>query len=263
LQVVARRRPSRGLDLTAVYTFGRSRDDYSTTGSGSPAAQMPSLINLGASPAAGFQGGLPDQWVPRPVDVDWGSSDFDVRHSLTVSHLYELPLRASRPWLHALIGGWSVAGLFVARSGEPFSLRLGPDVNDDGNAFSDRPALISGSVQDLYARQSDNRTQYLVPKADADLRLGVPTPISDPYAMMPRNALRAPGVKYYDVSLRKRLPLQGARELSLELNVFNLFNWANFAAPIEVLSDARFGQVIRSNPAANPRQIQLGARVAF
>jgi hypothetical protein len=263
LQVVGRRRESHGLDLAAVYTYGRSRDDYSTTGSAAPAAQMPSLINLGASPAAGFQGGLPGQWVPRPVDVDWGPSDFDVRHSLTVSHLYELPWRASRPWLHTLVGGWSLAGLFVARSGEPFSLRLGPDVNDDGNAFSDRPALVGGSIEDLYARGGDARTQYLVPKADADQRLGVPASVTDPYAMMPRNALRGPGLKSYDVSLRKRLALRGARELSLELNAFNVFNWANFAAPIEILSDARFGQVIRSNPAANPRQIQFGARVTF
>jgi hypothetical protein len=51
LQIVGRHRLSRGLDLTAVYTFGSSRDDYSTTGSGALAAQMPSLINLGASAA--------------------------------------------------------------------------------------------------------------------------------------------------------------------------------------------------------------------
>jgi hypothetical protein len=263
LQVVARQRASHGLDLTAVYTFGRARDDYSTTGSGSPAAQMPSLINLGASAEAGFQGGLPDQWAARPVDVDWGPSDFDVRHSLVVSYLYELPFRAARPWLQGLVGGWSVAGIFVARTGEPFSLRLGPDINDDGNAFSDRPALVSGSVNDLYARGGQTRTQYLIPKAEADTRLGIPAPVSDPYAMMPRNALRAPGLTYHDVSVRKRVPAGRGRELSLEVNAFNLFNQVNFGAPIDVLSDARFGQVTRTNPASNPRQIQFGARFTF
>ena len=87
---------------------------------------MPSLINLGASAAAGFQGGLPGQWVARPVDVDWGPSDFDVRHSLVVSHLYELPFRAARPLAPAgsSADGRS-RGIFVARTGEPFSLRLG------------------------------------------------------------------------------------------------------------------------------------------
>lgn len=263
LQVTARQRPWHGLDLTATYTFGQSRDDYSTTASAAAAAQMPSLINLGASAAAGFQGGLPGQWAPRPNDVDWGPSDFDVRHSLVISHLYELPFKAARPWLNGMISGWSLAGIVVARGGEPFSLRLGPDVNDDGNAFSDRPALIDGGVQDLYARGGAGRTQYLVPKADADRRLGIPAPVTDPYAMMPRNALRGPGFVSYDVSLRKRLPLAGVRELSFEVNAFNVFNRANFGAPIEILSDARFGQVIRTHPASNPRQIQFGARMSF
>jgi hypothetical protein len=263
LQLVARHRLSRGLDITATYTYGHSRDDYSTTGSGSPAAQMPSLINLGASPAAGFQGGQPGQWVARPVDVDWGPSDFDVRHSLVVSHLYELPFRSSRRWLDAVVGGWSLAGIFVARSGEPFSLRLGPDVNDDGNAFSDRPAVRGGSVDDLYAGSGTSRTQYLVPKPEADLLLGVPAPVTDPYAMMARNALRAPALDYYDLSVRKRLSFAGGRTLTFELNAFNVFNRANFAAPVEILSDARFGQIIRSNPTTNPRQIQMGARLTF
>jgi hypothetical protein len=263
LQVTGRHRLSRGLDLTAIYTFGNSRDDYSTTGSGFLGAQMPSLINLGATPAAGFQGGLAGQWVPRPTDVDWGPSDFDVRHSLVISHLYDLPIPPGRTWLNALAGGWSVAGIFVARTGEPFSLRLGPDVNDDGNAFSDRPALLTGSVADLYAGSGGARTQFLLPKVDADQRLGIPNPVTDPYAMMGRNALRAPGLKQYDVSLRKRVPLGARRSLSVELNAFNVFNWTNFAAPIEILSDARFGVVTRTNPVSNPRQLQFGARMEF
>jgi hypothetical protein len=263
LQITGRHRLSRGLDVTAIYTFANSRDDYSTTGSGFLGAQMPSLINLGATAAAGFQGGLPGQWVPRPVDVDWGPSDFDVRHSLVVSHLYDLPFRPTRAWLNALAGGWSVAGIFVARTGEPFSLRLGPDVNDDGNAFSDRPTLLVGSVEDLYAASGAARTQYLLPKVDADQRLGVQNPVTDSYAMMGRNAVRAPGLMQYDMSLRKRLPLGARRILSVELNAFNVFNWTNFAAPIEILSDARFGVITRTNPASNPRQLQFGARMEF
>jgi hypothetical protein len=262
LQIVGRHRLARGLDLTAVYTFASSRDDYSTTGSASQAAQMPSLVNLGATSAAGFQGGLAGQWVPRPNAADWGPSDFDVRHSLVISHLYNLPFHSSRRWLNAAVGGWSIGGILVGRSGEPFSLRLGPDVNDDGNAFSDRPAIARGSVADLYSDGSE-RTQYLVAKGDADTRLGVPNPVTDPYAMMARNALRGPGLLYYDLSLRKRVPAGGARAIDLELSAFNLFNRANLAAPIEVLSDARFGQVIRTNPSSNPRQIRFGARLTF
>jgi hypothetical protein len=159
--------------------------------------------------------------VPRPNDVDWGPSDFDVRHSLVISHLYDVPFRSARLWLDRLAGHWSIGGIFVARSGEPFSLRLGPDVNDDGNAFSDRPALTTGSITDLYASGGGPRTQYLIPKVEADGRLGVPNPVTDPYAMMARNALRGPGLQYYDLSVRKRVAIGGAQVLSLELNAFN------------------------------------------
>jgi hypothetical protein len=261
LQIVARRRLHAGLDATAVYTLARAMDDYSYEAAATT-AQMPSLINLGASAAAGFQGGLPGQWVERPVDADWAPADFDVRHSLVVSHLLDLPFRSNRRWMNGLVSGWSLAGIFVARSGEPFSLRLGPDVNDDGNAFSDRPALSSGSVDDLYA-QSGDRTQYLVPKADADLRLGIPGSVTDPFAMMPRNALRSPWMRTYDASVRKRITMGPGRELSLELNAFNVFNWVNFAAPLEILSDANFGRIQRTRTGSNPRQLQFGAKFVF
>jgi hypothetical protein len=262
LQVTARRRLHAGLDATAVYTLGRALDDYSFD-AGATSAQMPSLINLGASAAAGFQGGQPGQWVERPVDVDWGTADFDVRHSLIVSHLLDLPFHSSRGWLNGLVSGWTFAGIFVARSGEPFSLRVGPDINDDGNAFSDRPALVSGAIDDLYSNGAHDRTQYLVPKVDADQRLGIPEPVTDPFAMMPRNALRSPWMRQYDVSVRKRLAVGSGREVSLELNAFNVFNWVNFAAPIEVLSDANFGRVTRTRTGSNPRQLQFGAKFIF
>ena len=262
LQVVGRHRLHGGLDATAVYTLARAQDDYSLD-AGATTAQMPSVINLGASAAAGFQGGLPGQWVPRPVDVDWGTADFDVRHSLVVSHLIDLPFRSNRRWIHNTIAGWTLAGIFVARSGEPFSLRLGPDVNDDGNAFSDRPALLSGSVKELYSNGQQDRTQYLVPKSEADLKLGIPNPVTDPFAMMARNAIRSPWLRQYDVSVRKRLSIGPRRDLSLELNAFNVFNWVNLAAPIEILSDANFGRVTRTRAGSNPRQIQFGAKLTF
>jgi hypothetical protein len=67
----------------------------------------------------------------------------------------------------------------------------------------------------------------------------------------------------YDLSLRRRLPLGRGAQLDLEVNAFNLFNRANFAAPIDVLSDARFGQIVRTKPGSNPRQMQIGAKVTF
>jgi hypothetical protein len=57
-----------------------------------------------------------------------------------------------------------------------------------------------GSLNDLYRRGAGERTPYLISQVDALTRLATPTTI-DPQAMIPRNALRAPRVMFYDLSL--------------------------------------------------------------
>jgi hypothetical protein len=88
----------------------------------------------------------------RDDRADWGRSSFDVRHNLTISHLLEVPVGRGRAVLgdaggivNALVGGWSVAGLAVLRSGEPINILRGIDFNDDGDASMDRPAEASGT----------------------------------------------------------------------------------------------------------------------
>lgn len=125
LQVQARRRFSKGIDFTVAYTFSRSRDDFSND---RVCSRIPSLINLGANPnAAGVQGGGA-QFVERPRQADYGRSDFDAPHNLTFSHVIELPFGKGRRYLSgasglprlvdAMIGGWSLNGIAVLRSGE-------------------------------------------------------------------------------------------------------------------------------------------------
>ena len=117
--------------LTLAYTYAHSRDDWSSD------LQSPSLVNLGASPAPGFQGGQPGDWVRRPIDVDWGPSDFDVPHTFVTSHVWQLP-DLGRP---RLLGGFTLAGMLVARSGHPFTTLSGQDFEDVGFSGSARPAL--------------------------------------------------------------------------------------------------------------------------
>jgi len=254
LQVTGRRRFARGLDFTLSYTFGRSKDTTSRETFGA----VPTLINRGASADAGFQGGG-TQFAPRPLSVDWGWSEFDVRHNLTFSHIYELPFAKGR----RLLGGWSVAGLAVLRSGEPINVTRGIDYNDDGDIGADRPQLITGQLSEIYANGAFGRTQWLIPQQAALTRLNTPSNVTDLALPIGRNAFRAPRVAYYDLSIIKQTPISERLRLGFEANFFNIFNHAIFAAPGANLTSAVFGQITRTVTGSNPRQIQFGVKFSF
>ena len=265
LQILVRRRMYRGLDFTLAYTYAQSFDDNSFDYATAP----PSLINLGANPAApGFSGGGP-QFVNRPHTADWGPSSFDVRHNLTVSHIYELPVgrgrrfgRAMPAWLNTILGDYSASGLLVFRTGDPFTVTWGSDIYQVGDTAQARPALFQGTLGDLYSKGSEP-TQYLVPQSIARTYLAIPNPVTNPFLAIGRNSLRSPAVFDYDLSLRKSFVTRERWRLFIEASAFNIFNHANLAAPVAVLSDSRFGQIINSRSGTGPRQLQLGMRLSF
>ena len=198
LQLTVKRRFASGLDFTVAYTLGESKDNNSRDSF----TAFPTFLNSGANPAQGGVQGDGTNFIPRDPRADWGLSEFDVRHNLTIAHLLELPVGRGRALLgnakgavNALLGDWSLNGLAVLRSGEPVNVVNGIDFNDDGDATLDRPALIGGSLNDLYRRGKGDITQYLITQAEALTRLATPATV-DPEAMIARNALRAPRIMF-------------------------------------------------------------------
>lgn len=263
LQVQVRTSPLSGLSATLAYTYSR-HDDFVFPDTIGLNQQIPmSLTNLGASASTGFQVG---SFTDRPLDAWAGRSDQNLPHVLTISHLLDIPFGRGRRWgssvsgpLDAVLGGWSLSGLVQARSGVNVNLLLGSDVDDDGFTF-ERPELRSGSLDDLYAT-SGSRTQYLIPQADALTRLGAPGNLTNPFLQVPYNALRAPFVVTYDISLQKQIPIGARVRLAVEVNAFNLFNRVNLGAPNATLSSALFGTI--TSTATPPRQLQLGGKLTF
>jgi hypothetical protein len=265
LQVTARRRFARGLDFTVAYTFAEAKDNNSRDSF----TTFPTFLNSAANPALSGVQGTGANFVPRDPRADFGLSEFDVRHNLTFTHVLELPVGRGRALLggangfvNAALGGWALGGLAVLRSGEPINIVRGVDFNDDGDVTADRPALISGSLNDLYRRGAGERTQFLITQPEALTRLATPATI-DPRAMIARNALRAPRVMFYDLALLKRFTLGERYQVGFEANFFNVFNRANFGAPVSNLSNALFGRITSNLPGTNPRQIQFGLKLTF
>jgi hypothetical protein len=99
-----------GLSLVTNYTWAHSTDDLSSTFSDSTGGGSNGIGNLG-------------YLDPRHPRLDWGSSDYDIRHRAVVSAIWELPwFKNTRGWERQTVGGWTLVGLFSARTGVPFSV---------------------------------------------------------------------------------------------------------------------------------------------
>jgi hypothetical protein len=86
----------------------------------------------------------------------------------------------------------------------------------------------------------------------------------------PRGAFRGPAMRTVDLAAVKRVPLHGRARLDLRLEIFNIFNRANFGNPTLIAFSgaaaneaplSSFGRV--RNTITSARQLQLGARITF
>jgi hypothetical protein len=117
MNVTLRRRYSSGVQFDINYTLAKSEDMGSQVERGS---------GFGNFSNGGSTGFLINSWDP---ELNYGRSDFDVRHQVNTNWLAELPFGQGKRFaggagnvVNALIGDWSVAGLLRWTSGFPFSV---------------------------------------------------------------------------------------------------------------------------------------------
>jgi hypothetical protein len=168
-------------------------------------------------------------------------SNFDIRHTVTINSVYELPFgpgRALGPKSGAparILEGWDLSGVFTARTGSPFSPTLDRASADvpNGNARNQRPNLTG---QPLYPSLRTPNL-WVNPAAFAAPARGV-------WGNAPRNILRGPGLWQADVALNKRTRLGEQLSLDFRAEAFNLFNRAQFGTPVNNWSRSDFGRIL-------------------
>lgn len=241
MQVNLKRNLSRGLRFNANYTWSHTIDD-----------------------AIGF---FKDYQNPNDFRAERASSDQDVRHNFAFDAGYDIPFRS---WFENgprwLVDGWQLNTIIQARSGLPVNVTRTGGIF---GGFSFRPDVVPGV--DPYC------ANYRVPDCQFN-----PDAFSDPgpgvFGNAGRNLLRGPRFTQVDASLFKNTKLSETTSLQLRLEVFNLFNFANYADPSGGLSCggavgacATFGtststvgnQLGGLLGFGGPRQIQLSARFNF
>jgi hypothetical protein len=191
---------------------------------------------------------------PDPFDshFNYGLSDFDTPHNLSIWGIYDLPRLNAAPWLlRALAGGWETAGALAWRSGTPFTVISGQDRSFSG-VGQDRADLVGDPIVHGDRSRADVIAEYFNPAAFVQNAVGT-------FGNSARNLLRGPGLFNLDWSVQKSFG--EAHKASIRADFFNVFNNVHLNAPgSNVSSASTFGKI---TSAGDPRILQLALRYQF
>ncbi len=215
-----------GIQLNVNYTYSHTIDDLSSTFS-----EETQALNLG----------FLDPFNPA---LDKGSADYDIRHQLNVSGLWEVPWfrNSSSALLRNVLGGFEFAPIFRAHTGTPFTLY---DCTNEVDATVCARYIPNGAVATTGSTSGHdtggNVFNYLsvpAPVSYADPITGageIPTctgPLGQgcafPSAMTHRNAFRGPSNWMWDMGIYKNFKVTERFSLQLRGEFFNILNHHNF-----------------------------------
>ena len=227
LQATLTQRASHGLSFTAGYTYSHALDDSS----------------------ANFGGGLPqDSTHPG---LEYGASNFDIRHRFTFATTYAIP---GRDGFGQMLKGWQINSIASIQSAQPWNA---PDTSDDINLtgeangrwnFFGNPSDFT-STPDATIPFSPGTTNVACAAAAASISAAATAELAQVgcYAkgssvLIPpavgtfatyggRNIFRGSGFKNWDLSVTKEWNFREALRAQFRAEVFNILNHPNFATP--------------------------------
>jgi hypothetical protein len=192
------------------------------------------------------------QTNPYDLEFDWGPANFDRRHRLVASWLWEIPGEPSSRWLNAAVGGWALSGIWTWQSGLPFSVTSGVD-----NARSGTGGQLADVTGDPDLGGSRSRAEQV--NGWFDTSAFAPNALGT-FGNAGRNSLRGPRFATVDLGLQKTFPVAGAVKTQLRVEAFNVFNNVNLGLPVSARNNGNFGRILS---AYSPRIMQLALRVTF
>jgi hypothetical protein len=189
-----------------------------------------------------------------------------LRHSFNLTALYDIPYKGSGV-AGGVLGGWSLGGIWNTHTGWPVNVLITrPDVvyrDAAGNIFNNPAAGRAAIINTPGGGASRNvRRPDLIPGVDPFIQSGgllflnsaafaIPAPGTN--GNLERGALHGPSFKQVDLVASKRVRFSGSTNIDLRVEVFNLFDWANFSNPVGTLPNA-----IPTNSLSESNKIQPG-----
>jgi hypothetical protein len=193
---VALRRTVGGLQLSLAYTYSHSIDDSSDRSDGS-------FVNA-YNPAS-----------------NRASSNFDERHVLNASYVWDIPIFRSGGLVHAIAGGWQYSGIMSFNTGNPFSVIYPTDNAGVANGVG------SSAYADIVGNPKAGVAQNPVNADDGRLfynSAAYAAPEGLTFGDSGRNSLRSPDYINFNMALFKHFAIRERAAFEFRAEAFNIFN---------------------------------------
>lgn len=157
-------------------------------------------------------------------NLNYNSSDYDIRHNFTADFMWEIPASAQNRVLNQVVSGWTLGSKWYIRTGAPFSVwnsRIAGRISvaAGGSVLAD---VLDPNVQ--RSCSSPDKACFSASQFSTQIK-------QTDWGNWPRNSFRGPGYFNVDTSLMKSVKLGETVRFTFGLSAFNMFNHPNFAAP--------------------------------
>ena len=235
------------LNGSMAYTYGHSLDDASTGGNSA--------------------------FIRNAYDISSGraTSEFDEKHILEISLVYDLPIFTRPGLLHDVLGGWQISDLTSFQTGTPFSISnsgTGAQYDNAGTAngvtqLASAPDIIGNIHAKPAIGHPDGQRGPRLYNSDA---FAAPQGLT--YGTAGRNILRSPKRTNYDVGIFKNFTVREGMHFELRGEGFNVFNhtqWSgiNTTACYVADADCAADGFLTATAAHNPRILQVAGKFVF
>jgi carboxypeptidase family protein/TonB-dependent receptor-like protein len=243
LQATLNKRTSRGLTFQAAYTYSK---------------------DIGMSTSI---------LIPQYISRDYYPTSLDRTHHLIITASYELPFGRTKPMMTsgvgaAILGGWSVNGIFNHYSGTLFTVSSSAaSCNCPGNSQTANLILPGASI----IGSGVGGQPYFNPLAYAPVAGAV-------FGTSGFDQLRGPGNTNLDMSIFRIFRIKERFRFQIRGEAMNVSNTPHFNNPASNVSNLQlnpdgsvknlngFSQITSTNPLGrliDPRYLRLGARLTF
>jgi hypothetical protein len=238
LQLNMKRRLAKGVAFGVAYTWSKSMD----YGSGS-----------------GYV--LPNVYNPK---INYGPSDFDIRHILVVNYVWDIPylLDSTNALARGALAHWQVSGTIQAQTGQPFNIGSGDDFAGVGPG--------SGTQLWNITKKPISRRQFTGANGGGSWfdTSAFARPAPGTFSgRETRNQIYGPGFQSWNIALVKAfhvIPNHENHQFIFRAEAFNFTNHPNLDTPDTNPTSGTFGQVTqKGNTYSSERQLQFSLRYQF